>query len=154
MSKLIKIRSFLISISILIFTIWILGYSEILSIKYETKDFSLVDNKESKYSSEVANLNKNAYFGDLHVHTKHSFDAFIFGTTNSPDQAYLYAKGKPINHPLGFEMKLQDPLDFYAVTDHAAWLGMLEAYSDPNSIPGKLDFAKDLHGLNLSLIHI
>ncbi len=148
MSKLIKIRSFLISISILIFTIWILGYSEILSIKYETKDFSLVDNKESKYSSEVANLNKNAYFGDLHVHTKHSFDAFIFGTTNSPDQAYLYAKGKPINHPLGFEMKLQDPLDFYAVTDHAAWLGMLEAYSDPNSIPGKLDFAKDLHGLN------
>tara|TARA_Y100001970_G_scaffold78717_1_gene100226 strand:+ start:1695 stop:3773 length:2079 start_codon:yes stop_codon:yes gene_type:complete len=148
MSKLIKIRPFLISISILIFTIWILGYSEILSIKYETKDFSLVDNKESKYSSEVANLNKNAYFGDLHVHTKHSFDAFIFGTTNSPDQAYLYAKGKPINHPLGFEMKLQDPLDFYAVTDHAAWLGMLEAYSDPNSIPGKLDFAKDLHGLN------
>lgn len=148
MSKLIKIRSFLISISILIFTIWILGYSEILSIKYETKDFSLVDNKESKYSSELANLNKNAYFGDLHVHTKHSFDAFIFGTTNSPDQAYLYAKGKPINHPLGFEMKLQDPLDFYAVTDHAAWLGMLEAYSDPNSIPGKLDFAKDLHGLN------
>lgn len=148
MSKLIKIRSFLISLSILIFTIWILGYSEILSIKYETKDFSLVDNKESKYSSEVANLNKNAYFGDLHVHTKHSFDAFIFGTTNSPDQAYLYAKGKPINHPLGFEMKLQDPLDFYAVTDHAAWLGMLEAYSDPNSIPGKLDFAKDLHGLN------
>ena len=148
MSKLIKIRSILISISILIFTIWILGYSEILSIKYETKDFSLVDNKESKYSSEVANLNKNAYFGDLHVHTKHSFDAFIFGTTNSPDQAYLYAKGKPINHPLGFEMKLQDPLDFYAVTDHAAWLGMLEAYSDPNSIPGKLDFAKDLHGLN------
>ena len=57
-------------------------------------------------------------------------------------------QGKPINHPLGFEMKLQDPLDFYAVTDHAAWLGMLEAYSDPNSIPGKLDFAKDLHGLN------
>ena len=27
-----------------------------------------------------SNPNKNAYFGDLHVHTRHSFDAFLFGT--------------------------------------------------------------------------
>ena len=37
---------------------------------------------------------KNVYFGDLHVHTKHSFDAYIFGTTATPDDAYEYAKGK------------------------------------------------------------
>ena len=45
-------------------------------------------------------------------------------------------------------MQLDDPLYFYAVTDHAAWLGMIRAYADPNSKPGQLDFASDLHGLN------
>ena len=78
----------------------------------------------------------------------YSFDAFIFGTTASPDDAYRYAKGGSIKHPLGFDMQLDDPLDFYAVTDHAAWLGMIRAYADPESKPGQLDFATDLHGLN------
>jgi len=149
MNKLYKLKYLFISTGILIFIIWILGFSEVLSTKYDIKDFSLTNKDEiENFSIRERNKNKNAYFGDLHVHTKYSFDAFIFGTTNSPDAAYLYAKGQPINHPLGFEMKLEDPLDFYAVTDHAAWLGMLEAYSDPNTVPGKLDFAKDLHGLN------
>ena len=58
------------------------------------------------------------------------------------------AKGNSIKHPLGFDMQLDDPLDFYAVTDHAAWLGMIRAYADPTTKPGKLDFASDLHGLN------
>ena len=83
------------------------------------------------------NLNRNAFFGDLHVHTRYSFDAFIFGTTASPDDAYRYAKGSAIKHPLGFDMQLDDPLDFYAVTDHAAWLGMIRAYADPTTKPGK-----------------
>ena len=39
---------------------------------------------------------RNVYFGDLHVHTKHSFDAYIFGTTATPDDAYKYAKGGTI----------------------------------------------------------
>ena len=61
------------------------------------------------------NTNRNAYFGDLHVHTMYSFDAFIFGTTSSPDDAYEFAKGSTIVHPAGFDMKLQVPLDFYGV---------------------------------------
>ena len=35
---------------------------------------------------------KNAYFGDLHVHTKNSFDAFITGTRTNADDAYRFAK--------------------------------------------------------------
>ena len=41
---------------------------------------------------------KNAYFGDLHVHTRYSFDAFIFKTRASPDDAYRYAKGSRKNN--------------------------------------------------------
>ena len=76
---------------------------------------------------------KNVYFGDLHVHTKHSFDAYIFGTTATPDDAYDYAKGKAIQHPLGYDMQLREPLDFYAVTDHGFLLGSVEGWADPNN---------------------
>ena len=139
------IRTFLIAL-LFAAIIFILGANNIFSIKDDVVDFSIEKNLRIKEIS--SNQNKDAFFGDLHVHTMYSFDAFIFGTTASPDDAYRYAKGGVIKHPLGFDMQLDDPLDFYAVTDHAAWLGMLPAYADPSSRPGKLDFASDLHGLN------
>jgi hypothetical protein len=73
---------------------------------------------------------RHVFFGDLHVHTFYSFDAFIFGTRATPDDAYRYARGEPLSHPAGFEMRLDRPLDFYAVTDHAAFLGNLPAWAD------------------------
>ena len=69
-------------------------------------------------STPSYNEERNVYFGDLHVHTKHSFDAYIFGTIATPDDAYSYAKGGVIKHALGYDMQLKEPLDFYAVTDH------------------------------------
>ena len=59
---------------------------------------------------------KNAYFGDTHIHTELSFDAFLFGTRRTPNDAYLFAKGAGIEHASGFEMKMQKPLDFLAVS--------------------------------------
>ena len=66
---------------------------------------------------------KTALFGDLHVHTRYSYDAFFFGTLASPDDAYRFAQGEPIDHPAGIRLQLDRPLDFYAVTDHAYFLG-------------------------------
>ena len=74
---------------------------------------------------------RNAYFGDLHTHTNFSYDAFLNGTRATPDDAYRYAKGGALTHPAGFEVQLDAPLDFYAVTDHASFLGMLPAVMDP-----------------------
>ena len=73
---------------------------------------------------------RSVYFGDLHVHTLYSFDAFIFGTRATPDDAYRYAKGEAIRHPAGFDVQLDRPLDFYAVTDHAMFLGNLPAWAE------------------------
>lgn len=70
-------------------------------------------------------------FGETHVHTVLSFDAYIFGNRNGPDDAYRYAKGETLQHPAGFNMRLRQPLDFQAVTDHAIYLGMLPAMHDP-----------------------
>jgi len=77
------------------------------------------------------NPERNAYFGDLHVHTMYSFDAYLFGTRTGPDDAYAYARGEPISHASGFEMQIAKPLDFQAVTDHGTYLGMVPAMFDP-----------------------
>ena len=74
---------------------------------------------------------RNLYFGDLHTHTNLSYDAFLNGTRATPDDAYRYAQGEALTHAAGFEIQLDRPLDFFAVTDHASFLGMLPAMLDP-----------------------
>ncbi len=94
------------------------------------------------------NPDRSAFFGDLHVHTTYSFDAFAFGTLATPYDAYRYAKGEVIQHPAGFDVQLRQPLDFYAVTDHAMFLGVAGAAADTSTEFSKLDVAEPLHDLN------
>ncbi|MDP6581362.1 MAG: DUF3604 domain-containing protein [Vicinamibacterales bacterium] len=94
------------------------------------------------------NATRSAYFGDLHVHTTYSFDAFAFGTVATPDDAYRFAQGEAIEHPAGFEVKLRAPLDFYAVTDHAQFLGGVEAAADPSTDFSRLPHVQGLHNMN------
>ena len=96
----------------------------------------------------ATNSNRNAYFGDLHVHTDYSFDAYAFGTVATPYDAYRYAQGEAIAHPAGFDVQLQQPLDFYAVTDHAMFLGAVKAAADTSTDFSKLAHVQDLHNIN------
>ena len=113
----------------------------------EVVDFS-VDSLKNSNSRPMPNKDRNPYYGDLHVHTKYSFDAYVFGVTASPDDAYRYAKGAAVKHPLGYEMKLREPLDFYAVTDHGFYMGMIQAYADTSTDISQNDFAEPFHNLN------
>ena len=80
------------------------------------------------------NANRNAYFGDLHVHTGLSFDAYIFNVRATPDDAYSFAKGGTIGHASGFNIRRSGgPLDFTAVTDHSEYMGAMREANDPKS---------------------
>lgn len=95
----------------------------------------------------AANPDRNAYYGDLHVHTANSFDAYSFGTTATPADAYRYAQGEALAHPAGFEVRLQQPLDFYAVTDHAMFMGLVKA-GDVDPRFSRYPVTEPLHGIN------
>lgn len=91
---------------------------------------------------------RNAYYGDLHVHTAYSFDGYAFGTLATPYDAYRFAKGEAIKNPAGFNMQLTKAMDFYAVTDHAVFLGLVKAAADTSNSFSKNAFAEPYHDLN------
>jgi hypothetical protein len=73
---------------------------------------------------------RRALFGDLHLHTANSFDAFLGGATIYPADAYRFARGEEIDYA-GTKVKRRVPLDFLAVTDHSEYLGALPLAADP-----------------------
>jgi hypothetical protein len=91
------------------------------------------------------NPERNAYFGDLHLHTRNSFDAYIFNVRATPDDAYAYAKGGTIKHAAGYDLHLNSgPLDFLAVTDHSEYLGVLPAINTPGDPYASVPYGKEL----------
>jgi hypothetical protein len=112
---------------------------------------SFTASPEPRSGRPEPNPDRNAYFGDLHVHTTLSFDASAFGTTATPADAYRYAQGEAIRHPGGFDVQLAKPLDFYAVTDHAVLLGLINEAADTSTAFSQYDVARPYHNINESV---
>ncbi len=87
------------------------------------KDSSQIENSE--YPEQV-------YWGDTHVHTDNSIDAFGFGNRLDTEAAMRFAKGEQVTSTKGVEAQLSQPLDFIVIADHAAALGATKAlYNAP-----------------------
>ena len=84
----------------------------------------------------------SVYWGDTHVHTSFSWDAWSSWNRISPDDAYRFAKGETIVAHNGQKVRLHRPLDFLVVTDHAENMGYMPmiAGGDPAALataPGR-----------------
>ena len=87
----------------------------------------------ASHATPADEADRKAYFGDLHLHTSYSFDAYVmFASRVTPEQAYRFAKGEAIDFQ-GKQVKRAEPLDFLAVTDHSENIGVFRDLDDPNS---------------------
>ena len=80
-----------------------------------------------QYQSDL----KQVYWGDLHVHSAYSLDAWGYGTAATPAEAYAFARGGRLKLTDTLNAQLERPLDFMAVTDHAEWFNLLYICTDP-----------------------
>ena len=99
--------------------------------------FDLPDEREACADRNPLN---NVYFGDLHVHTRYSFDAAAYDVRTGPLEAYRFAMGEPLPLPPydadgnpTRTLQLDRPLDFAAVTDHAELIDATSICTDPES---------------------
>jgi len=82
---------------------------------------------------------RNVFWGDLHVHTGLSRDAYRSDVRTTPDDAYRFARGESLRIPpmdtqgrMTQEVWIDRPLDFTAVTDHAEGMGVMAICADPD----------------------
>jgi len=86
---------------------------------------TVVQKTAAAYSPYIGqNFPQNVYWGDTHLHTSFSADAGLFGNRLGLDEASRFARGEEVTSSMGVPAKLQRPLDFLVVSDHAENLGL------------------------------
>ena len=112
------------------------------------------------HADEPANIPpeaRRAFFGELHLHTNMSFDAYAAGTRVDPDTAYRFARGEAVRVPRSQLLRQEGtasdsdvmarrawPLDFAAVTDHSEFLGAMAQLDNPESAFAKTKTGKEM----------
>lgn len=78
------------------------------------------------YSPYNDQIPQQVYWGDTHLHSSLSVDAASAGNQRlSPAEAYRFARGEKVMANSGQEVRLNRPLDFLVVADHAEYLGLM-----------------------------
>ena len=145
-----KMMKYLFRFGLLLFGIALLAFIWFFFLRStERPYFETTPILTKTYNGQTAdyNENRNAYFGDLHIHTSWSFDAFVMNVRTSPDDAYRFGKGEPIPHAGGATIQIRRPLDFMAVTDHAEYMSVFMQMQDAGNPLAKLEMAKEYRNI-------
>ena len=78
----------------------------------------------------VADYPERVYWGDTHLHTDNSIDAFGFGVRLGPEEALRFARGEKVTATTGTPAQLDRPLDFLVIADHSDGLGATKRLYD------------------------
>lgn len=112
----------------------------LVALVFLLQDAHAFERTEQRQPCADYQLNRKPLFGDLHIHTRYSFDAYVSSLRQDPSDAYRYAKGAPLQIPAAdgvsfVKSKLNRPLDFAAVTDHGEFLGQIGVCTeDPSEL--------------------
>lgn len=131
-----------------VFILGLLGYvaSGIGSALAEDEVMSIADEPISEALSdsvvETPQSTTKLLWGDTHLHTSYSFDAFLNQNQSAdPDTAYRWAKGLPVIHPYNrARIQINTPLDFLVVSDHAELMGVIRAIDNETDENESIDF--------------
>jgi len=85
---------------------------------------------EAEAQVRLAEYPQQVLWGDTHLHTDNSIDAFGFGTRLGPDAALRFARGDMVTATTGIEAQLARPLDFLVIADHSDALGSTKRLYD------------------------
>ncbi|MEJ2136494.1 MAG: DUF3604 domain-containing protein [Desulfofustis sp.] len=110
-----------------------------------TKDSHIGGKEYSPYLS--IGYPQRVYWGDTHLHTSYSTDAGMIGNKLGPDEAYRFARGEMVVSSTGVRARLQRPMDFLVIADHAENLGLAPMIAEKNPDLLRTEFGKKISNL-------
>lgn len=103
------------------------GWGKISESRLASKAAEVQDANDKEVTSGIAT---KLLWGDTHLHTSNSIDAFGFGTNIGPEDALRFARGEEVTSTWGLKAKLSRPLDFLVIADHSGGLGATQRLYD------------------------
>jgi hypothetical protein len=116
-----------------------------LDLSVEPEEVTLGRKEYSPYLHQ--GYPQRVFWGDTHLHTSYSTDAGMIGCVLGPEEAYRFARGETVVASSGQRVRLQRPLDFLVVADHAENLGLAPMIADSDPELLRTEFGKEIHGL-------
>jgi hypothetical protein len=97
----------------------------------ESHEASKAEEVQAANDKEVTSgIATKLLWGDTHLHTSNSIDAFGFGVKLGPEEALRFARGEEVKSTWGLKAKLDRPLDFLVIADHSGGLGATQRLYD------------------------
>ena len=116
-----------------------------LDLKAQVEDIKIGGREYSPYLNR--GYPQRVFWGDTHVHTSYSTDAGMIGNRLGPEEAYRFARGQMVVASTGVRARLQRPLDFLVVADHAKNLGLAPMIAESNPDLLRTEFGRQIHDL-------